>query len=191
MRDIQQLTDHPILTNPPITEALLDIQVKLPEGFDIEVFKSVGKEITDEFPIREVRKKITSTDDLIDEEHRYTRTEKIDGYRYTSNDKTKIFQLRLDGFTYNKLKPYTNWEEFRNEARTLWEKYINVTKPDLIHRVALRYINNLNTPFPEKGLGEFLQAPPLVPEGIPKNYSSFLLSHQPEQKSVLPFCHLL
>jgi len=57
MRDIQQLTDHPILTNPPITEALLDIQVKLPEGFDIEVFKSVGKEITDEFPIREVRKK--------------------------------------------------------------------------------------------------------------------------------------
>lgn len=168
------MTKYPTLKNAPIAEALLDIRLKLPKDFNINEFKSVGAQISDIFPKEEVRKRIENTIDFKDGEQTFTRNEKLDGYRYISNDKTKIVQLRPDGFTYNKLKSYTNWEEFRDDAKKLWGKYINVVKPELIHRIALRYINNLNIPLHKSNLSEYLIAPPVVPQGLPTKINSFL-----------------
>jgi len=168
------LTKYPILKNAPITEALLDIQLKLPKDFNIIEFKSVGKEISDLFPKEELRKRIENKIDIKDGEHTITTNEKLDGYRYISDDKSKIVQLRIDGFTFNKLKPYNNWIEFREEAMSLWEKYIDIVTPELIHRVALRYINNLNIPLQITDLGDYLVSPPIIPKGLPIKLSSFL-----------------
>jgi uncharacterized protein (TIGR04255 family) len=60
------------------------------------------------------------------------------------------------------------------EAQRLWLLYKEITRPDLITRIALRYINNLNIPLPMRDFSDYLTAPPVVPEGLPQGVSSFL-----------------
>ena len=88
----------------------------------------------------------------------------------------------MDGFTFSRLHPYIKWEELRNEAHRLWLLYKDITCPDSITRVALRYINNLNIPLPIRDFDAYLTAPPIVPEGLPQGVSSFLtrvVIHEP------------
>ncbi|MFQ5754325.1 MAG: TIGR04255 family protein, partial [bacterium] len=99
---------------------------------------------------------------------------KINGYRYVYDDKKQIVQTRLDGFTLSRLQPYIKWEQLRDEAQRLWRFYAEITSPESITRVAVRYINNLKIPMPIKDFGDFLTAPPIVPEGLPQGVSSFL-----------------
>ena len=91
-------------------------------------------------------------------------------------------QARLDGFTFSRLHPYVKWEELRDEAYRLWQLYKDMTSPESITRVAVRYINNLNIPMPIKDFDDYLTAPPTVPEGLPQGVSSFLtrtVIHEP------------
>jgi uncharacterized protein (TIGR04255 family) len=80
------------------------------------------------------------------------------------------------GFTFSRLKPYISWQQLRDEARRIWDYYKEVTSAELITRVALRYINNLNIPVPEHELKfhDYLTAPPAVPDGIPQAISEFV-----------------
>jgi uncharacterized protein (TIGR04255 family) len=99
---------------------------------------------------------------------------RIFGFRYLSDDQKRIFQARLDGFTFNRLSLYTKWEDLREEANSLWLLYKKITSPELITRVALRYINNLKIPMPIKEFGDYLTAPPTVSEALPQGVTSFL-----------------
>ncbi len=38
-------------------------------------------------------------------------------------DRLNVAQFRRDGFTFNRLRPYTKWEEIRPEALRLWQLY--------------------------------------------------------------------
>jgi len=80
----------------------------------------------------------------------------------------------LDGFSVSRLHPYSEWKDLRDETKRLWQFYKEIAKPDAIIRVALRYINNLNMPFPKNDFDEYLTAPPLVPKELPQGVSSFL-----------------
>ncbi|MDA2921474.1 TIGR04255 family protein, partial [Desulfobacterota bacterium AH_259_B03_O07] len=108
-----------------------------------------------------------------DKERSVITHDKITGYRYESEDRTRIVQLRVDGFTFNRLKPYKRWKEVRDEALRLWNYYKELVKPEFIKRIALRYINNLNIPMPINDFRDYLTCPPEVPEGLPQGISSF------------------
>lgn len=167
--------EYPILKNAPITEALIDIRVKLKKDFDISQLESIYNKISDQYLIKKIGKR--REDKITIEEGKPTISageEIVYGYRYITDDKKQIFQARIDGFTFNRLKPYITWENMRDEAYRLWKIYADFTSPELITRVALRYINNLNIPMPIKDFGDFLTAPPIVPEKLPQEVSSFL-----------------
>jgi uncharacterized protein (TIGR04255 family) len=168
------LNNHPILTKAPITEALVDIRVKLPLDFKVERLDSVYQEIKELYPKKQVQKLSNIHFEVKPEEELIKSITKINGYRYLSADDKKIFQTRLDGFTFNRLSRYTKWEDLREEAYRLWLLYKKNTSPELITRVALRYINNLRIPMPIKDFNEYLKAPPIVPETLPQGVTSFL-----------------
>jgi uncharacterized protein (TIGR04255 family) len=166
------LTEYQVLKKAPITEALVDIRVKLPSELDIKKINVIYELIKDEYPekqeqrISEIRIETKTGGEII--------SHKINGYRYISSDKNQIVQARLDGFTFNRLHPYIKWEELVKEAHRLWLLYRETTGPETITRVGLRYINNLNIPMPIRDFGDYLTAPPLVPEGLSQGVSSFL-----------------
>ncbi|MBZ5551041.1 MAG: TIGR04255 family protein [Acidobacteriia bacterium] len=75
--------------------------------------------------------------------------------------------------TYNKLEPYTTWEEVFSEAYRLWHLYIESAKPLDVTRLAVRYINRLRLPAPVQ-LSKYLAAPPVLPPPIPQTIREFL-----------------
>ena len=168
------LEEYPNLKKAPITEALIDIRVKLPSEFDVKGIDSIYQSIKEEYPEKQEQRIYEGRFEPKAEEPVKPLSDKINGYRYISSDKKRIFQARMDGFTFSWLHPYIEWEELRNEAHRLWQLYKNTASPESITRVALRYINNLNIPMPIRDFGDYLTAPPTVPEELSQGVSSFL-----------------
>jgi len=176
------LEGHPTLTKAPIKEALIDIRVKLSSDFDVKKIDSIYEKIKETYPGKEEQTVSQIQLERQPGKESFKSFTKINGYRYLSTNKDKIFQARLDGFTFNRLPPYTIWEELRNEAKRLWLLYKDATSPEVITRVALRYINNLNIPM-SMDFGDYLMAPPALPEGLPQGLDGFLIRlnvHIPE-----------
>lgn len=165
----------PVLKNAPITEAVIDIRVKLPSSADVKSIDLLFNKIKEHYPTREEQRVSELSFELKPNEDPIKASKsRIHGYRYISVDKKQIFQARMDGFTLSRLHPYSEWNDFRDEAKRLWHFYKEIAKPDAITRVALRYINNLQMPFPKNDFDEYLTAPPIVPKELPQGISSFL-----------------
>ncbi len=164
-----------VLKNAPITEALIDIRVKLPSTTDVKAIDSLFEKIKNRYPVRQEHRVSEFSFQLKPgEDPVKAAKQRVNGYRYVSADQKQIVQARLDGFTMSRLRPYTKWTDLRDEAKELWGFYKEITKPEAITRVALRYINDLNIPFPMNDFADYLAAPPIVPHGLPQDVSSFL-----------------
>ncbi len=68
------------------------------------------------------------------------------GHRLTNAGKSRVAQLRQDGFAYSHLAPYSKWSPFRAEARELWTRYRALCPGSKLTRCALRYINRIDIP---------------------------------------------
>jgi uncharacterized protein (TIGR04255 family) len=180
------MAEYSLLPNAPITEALIDIRIKAKEDFDVAHFLTLHDAISGQYPEKKTRHKWEGRFEFKKGETPISAgTEKIDGYIFTSADGKQIFQARIDGFTFNKLKPYDKWETFRDEALRLWELYKDLISPEII-RVALRFINKIDILlFSQTALDfdDYLTAGPIVPKELPQGISSFLtrvVIHDPE-----------
>lgn len=170
------MAEYSLLRNAPITEALIDIRIKPRDDFSVEHLQLLHDAISGQYPDKKERHRV---------EHKFEMkkgeptpkvlhsSDKIDGYIFTSLDHKQVFQARIDGFTFNRLKPYEKWETFRDEAVRLWRIYKDLVSPKII-RVALRYTNKFDIPLPIKDFNEYLVSAPIVPEELPQGVSSFL-----------------
>jgi uncharacterized protein (TIGR04255 family) len=163
------------LEKAPIVEALIDIRVKLPSEVDIIKLESMGGLISRQYPKKKKRIRFEGKIDFKEGKlPEHEDTSQIDGYIYASEDERYIVQTRLDGFTVSRLKPYETWENLRDEAYRLWEIYVKTVSPEIITRVALRYINRLELPLSMGDLDEYLTSPPIIPKNLPQEICSFL-----------------
>ena len=163
--------------NPPITEALIDIRVDLPKEITLDKLLLFHDEVKERFPLKEGKVesktglKVSPGSGPQISEHVVAMT----GYLFRSSDKTKVVQSRLDGFTFNKLKPYEHWESFCNEAKELWIKFLKIAKPRNTTRLALRYINQIDIPLPFNDFDEYILTIPEIAPGLPNALSEFLM----------------
>jgi len=171
------MTEYPILRNAPITEALIDFRIKIKDGFDAGQIEELHDVISGQYPDKKARHRLEGRFEFKKGEKPVSlSTETVDGHIFTSADKKQVFQARIDGFTFNRLKPYDRWETFREEAQRLWHLFRDLISPEIV-RVGLRYINKFDIPlFPQplRDFNEYLTAAPIVPEGLPQGVSSFL-----------------
>lgn len=175
------MAEYSILSNAPIVEAVIDIRIRVKEDLQLEQLNSISSAVCEQYPDKKERHKWEGKLEFKKGETPIsTTTEAVDGYVFTSADQKQIFQARLDGFTFSRLKPYETWERFRDEAYRLWLLYRGVVSPE-ITRVALRYINKMEFPLPV--ISDYLTGAPIVPDGLPQGVSSFLtrvVIHEPE-----------
>lgn len=61
--------------------------------------------------------------------------ESLIGYRFISSDSKQVAQFRVDGFTFNRLAPYTAWNEIVPQVFELWGHYTRTAQPQMIVRV--------------------------------------------------------
>ena len=165
-------------SNAPITEAILDIETKLQHGIGLNIFDEFQENIKDSFGDRKTKHSFQAEIRFLpgkDETTPIVPKDKVEGYLFHSKNKNKIVQARLDGFTFNKLQPYENWNNFHSEARKLWELYSKIVKPISIERIALRYINRIEIPLPFNDFSEYILTNPQIAPKLPQALSYFLM----------------
>lgn len=180
---MQQANRH--YSRAPITEAILDLKVILPDKFPIEQFLEIHARIHDHFPTSEPIH-VGSLAIQARPEIQIDASRQHSGFLFRSKDGLRIFQATLQGFTFNRLAPYNSWEEFNDDARNLWEIYKDICNPTFVTRAAVRYINRIDIPVegPIK-LQDYLKTAPDIASGLSqKNLSSFFMQLQIPQEDL-------
>lgn len=168
------MATHRYLANAPITEALIDFRAVLAKPGGPEWLPLLKKRLGAAYPNAEEGRRYKVRIEGKPPPSPVTEDEGFHGHLLKSQDGLNIAQFRVDGFTFNRLKPYTTWENVLSEARELWALYTEIAAPRLVSRVALRYINHLKLPLPIGDISAYLVAPPAPPPGAPKDVTSFL-----------------
>ncbi|MBI3982871.1 MAG: TIGR04255 family protein [Gemmatimonadetes bacterium] len=164
------------LSRAPITEALIDLRAGLPENFSVERLAEVRDSISARYPIVEEQRLFKTTLEFQPSRQASPANSELglNGYLFKSGDRLTVAQFRRDGFTLNRLKPYTSWGELYPEARTLWGRYADVAGIQDFTRLATRFINHLKVPAaPVPDFERYLTSIP-APPGTPQTRDGFL-----------------
>lgn len=150
-------SDRTIYARSPITEAVIDIRTVAPE-ISIRTLKHLGDSLQG----------FVHAGELIEIEKTIGRDERAEvqrtvGVAYRSEAQKLIVQLRLEGFACSKLAPYDRWESFRDAARATWLRYVEVSKPRVVARTAVRFINRIAVPGPVHDFRQFVNIHPSTP----------------------------
>ena len=165
-----------VFVNAPVTEALLDIQVELPSDADISTLERFQQKIIDSYPHRTERNTWQGGMEIKEGKASLLNpTSGIDGFMFKSITEDKLIQVTLHGFTFNKLKPYTHWDEFIDEARDHWNHFLDIAKPNKITRIGLRYINRIVIPSTQDDLKEYILTGPELSPNLKFPLAGFFL----------------
>jgi uncharacterized protein (TIGR04255 family) len=170
-----QPVQYTVFPNAPIVEAILDINAKMPKGVTPEALNKFYDKVKTRFPEKKERRFFKGGIELGSESSTFASQSGTDGFLFESQIDKKIVQARLDGFTFNKLRPYENWKCFREEAYELWNLYCDIAEVKKVTRIALRYINRIEVPLPLGDFKDYLLITPEVTPQLPQELAHFLL----------------
>jgi len=177
--------------NAPITEAALDVRVRLPKDISLDVLETIRDETYPALhrrPVKvEFRVGMSESDPLAAPKGEILNTPL--GFAYATEDRKQVFQIRTDGFTHNRLEPYVDWDSFSQEAKRLWARYVAVARPETIEILGLNYLNRilvpLGAPF-EDYFRTYIQVAPDLPQTVNSYNLTFQLSW-PGDEGILAF----
>ena len=171
------MTNYETFPNAPITEAVLNINVQLPKETKVENLMNLYDNIKDRFSEKEEQHffksefKLPKKGDPGEPQQTYGTL----GYLFRSPEEKKVVQSRIDGFSFNKLKPYESWELFQTEGQKFWDLYTQIANPIKITRISLRYINNIEVPLPFNDFSEYILTNPAIAPGLPQSVNTFFM----------------
>jgi uncharacterized protein (TIGR04255 family) len=169
----------------PITEALIDIQVRSSKDLSLAELEKLSVLGGDDYHLAKplYRARVSAqVDDAENISAEATKTQR--GWAFANVAKVQVWQAKLDGFTFSRLAPYEAWEPFRAEARRLWNVYREATQPEEITRIAVRYINRLDFPLPFGDFKEYLRATPEIPPELPQLLAGYFFQFFLPQEDV-------
>lgn len=161
----------------PIREAIFDIRITPLEQNSIEKLEQIHELIKDDYPEKKKQISFTGKIEFRDNKHEIQNesNSEIRGFLFSNKKHNRQIQARIDGFTFNMLQPYSNWETFSKEAFRIWEIYDRAINPDNISRIAIRYINKINIPLPFDNFQEYIINMPPIPTCLPQTFKNFFM----------------
>lgn len=158
----------------PITEAIIDLRVRLPESIQIDDLERLHDSFREDYPYKMGRSIARGKFEMGASVSASASGEPV-GFLFKSGDEKQICQVRRDAFSLSRLAPYDCWESFRDEARRLWKIYRRDLRPQEIERMAVRYINRIDLPLPLEDLSEYLQTFPQIAGDLPQALSGLFM----------------
>ena len=175
MRRIELMDAETEYSKAPITEALLDIQVEPSPNLFPSMLAVCQDSVVSEYPTKRDVKAAFAQIDLSTNIAAASASSQELGYAFVSQDGKQLFQVRTNGFTTNRLSPYSNWKSFSQEAKRLWQIYRGVANPNRVTRIALRYINRFDIPTPLAELKDYFQTTPEIAQALPQMMAGFFM----------------
>ncbi len=171
---------HPTYPHPIITEAVCDIHFRLPQGkvwnpsFPGEFFKQIQDEYPEMEPILEMGLQFefgplgTGTKVL-------PQRQKV---RFKHGSRPLILQLAEHSFSLSALAPYRGWESMSKDLATAWQHIGEILQPEIINRIGLRFINQIEKETEYDSAGTWLVANKYISESIIHSKAGFLLREE-------------
>lgn len=137
------------LLNPPIVEAVLDLDCDLPPGLDLQAVESRMREAFQD--------RYTEARPVYLDEHRIeappmgpakfsTARLGLQAVQYAQKDGKQIVQARKQGYAFNRLTPYEGFSHYLPEIQRTWRLYCGLALPVQVRVIRLRFINRILLP---------------------------------------------
>lgn len=164
--------------NPPIVEAVVDVDCDLPTAFNLvdlegpaqaafrDSYPKMRKQHLHEFSVA------MNAGEPTDQSTRHG----LQALQFLHDDEKQLVQVRASGYSFNRLAPYLGFGVCLPEIQRTWEIYFSLVCPIKIRAVRVRYINRIRLPL-ENGrvdLDEYFKNGPRVAEGAGLNLAGFL-----------------
>lgn len=156
---------------PPILEAIIDVQFKT-ELSDATLSK-LAKKLKQKYPVEQnAFKDVGVLVEIHDGGARaHALNDKVTkGKRLESNDSEWVIILYPKQFSFIRLAPYADWDEFFNEFNEFWTIFKKEQSSKTLSRLAVRYVNRIDIPT-DKGveainIADYLHVGVHTPEGL-------------------------
>ncbi|MGH8551205.1 MAG: TIGR04255 family protein [Methylococcales bacterium] len=156
------------LKSPPIVEAVLDIECDLPPDLVFSTLEKPARDrFSDYYPVARSQFVQEHQIGLKPNEHpsvsiRHT----VQSFQFLQSNEKQLVQVRTQGFSFNRLAPYTNLDDYLPEIERTWQIYVELANPVQIRLVRLRYINRIELPMSTGlvQLDDYFKVTPHLPE---------------------------
>lgn len=175
------------LQHAPIVEAVIDIDCDMPPDFELARFEaSAGEVFHAHYPIAN-RKYLQqyNIEQLPDETPEIHSAKSVfQALQFRQKDKKQLVQVRMQGFSFNRLAPYTSLDDYLPEIQRTWELYQELAKPAQVRAVRLRYINRILLPCGAAGvaLSDYFKISPRLPDEEKLNMTGFFNQYSAIEK---------
>lgn len=166
------------LARAPIVEAVLDIDCDLPPALELTSLEKSSRDLFQpHYPTMQTRYFLEhELEAVVHGASKSSTRSGIRGYMFFAEGRKQLIQVRSQGFSFNRLAPYSSLDHYLPEIQRTWRMYADLTEPEQIRTIRLRYINRINLPAEGQQieLTEYLRVYPRVPDEIGLVLGSFL-----------------
>ncbi len=155
-----------VLLVAPIVEAVVDIDCDMPPGLNIESLDAAGKvAFGTHYP--QSRRRLFSEAEVLMELGQPTAVksrEALQALLYASADERQLIQMRPNGFSFNRLAPYSTLSDYLPEIERTWRLFSGLARPLVCRTIRMRYINRIEIPLigGEVDLDKYFKVAPRV-----------------------------
>jgi len=161
--------------NPPVVEALCELFFE-PRDWDDTVPGTFYALIQDQFTIKE---QVNESETEINVGPGQAATVGVRALpprmRFFTPTRDRLIQLAPNLMVFNKLLPYTNFEDWVTTLEGALGHYRDVVPGAAIARVGVRYLNKITVPGTRVRLEDFFRVIPTIPTSLGEDHGSFLL----------------
>ena len=168
----------PALRTSPIVEAVVDIDCDLAPAIDFASLDVPARVLySREYPKR--RGSIVPRSDSASRPSHETLETEIESFQFLTDDERQLVQVRRNGFSFNRLAPYSSLDDYLPEIEKTWRLYVSIANPVRIRRVALRFINRVLLPIVRGtvDLDDYLRLGPRLPDENGLRLTGFTHQH--------------
>jgi len=163
------MSDHILnLKTPPIVEAVLDIDCDMPPAFDLMALEPSARDaLRDHYPKFRTRiMQAVQFEAAADRAPNVTTKQGIQALQFLQEDEKQLVQVRPQGFSFNRLAPYSSLDDYVPEMERTWRLFLGLAAPLQVRVVRLRYINRFLIPLTSGrvDLDEYLTLGPRLPD---------------------------
>lgn len=169
------------LKNPPIIEVILDIDCELLPSFQLQSAEAELRDVVgDAYP--KTRHQMVQDHKIspqADAPPQISLRSGLQALQFLSVDEKQIVQFRTGGFSFNRLAPYSQLDDYLPEIQRTWEAFIGIAKPVLIRKIGLRTINKIRLPMSDGTvkLDDYIKTGPRLPDEESLGFVGFLNHH--------------
>jgi len=169
------------LKTPPIVEAVLDIDCDMPPKLDFAALEApVRDAFRDRYPKFRTRfMQAVQVEAAADRALNVTTKQGFQALQLLQEDEKQLVQVRPQGFSFNRLAPYSSLDDYLPEMERTWRLFLGFAAPVQVLVVRLRYINRFLIPLVDGriDLDVYLKLGPRLPDENKLTLVGFLHQH--------------